>query len=95
MDVLFRSATAAYGGGVLAAVLTGIGSDGLAGCRALRAAGGTVLAQDQATSAVWGMPGAVTTAGLAHRVLPLDAITPEILRIAAGAGTDANRKSVE
>ena len=82
VDVLFRSAATAYGGGVLAAVLTGMGSDGLAGCRLLRAAGSTVLAQDQATSAVWGMPGAVTSAGLANRVLPLDAIAPEIIRLA-------------
>ena len=85
VDVLFRSAATVYGGGVLAAVLTGMGSDGLAGCRLLRAAGSAVLAQDQATSAVWGMPGAVATAGLANRVLPLDAIGPEILRLAAGS----------
>ena len=83
VDVLFRSAAAVYGGGVLAAVLTGMGSDGLAGCRLLRAMGGAVLAQDQATSAVWGMPGAVITAGLANRVIPLDAIAPEIIRLAA------------
>ena len=84
VDVLFRSAATVYGGGVLAVVLTGMGSDGLVGCRLLRAAGSTVLAQDQATSAVWGMPGAVTTAGLANRVLPLDAIGPEIFRLACG-----------
>lgn len=85
VDVLFRSAATAYGGGVLAAVLTGMGSDGLAGCRRLRAAGGTVLAQDQATSAVWGMPGAVANARLANRVLPLDAIAPEIVRLATAS----------
>jgi two-component system chemotaxis response regulator CheB len=82
VDVLFRSATAVYGGGVLAAVLTGMGSDGLAGSRLLRAAGGTVLAQDEATSTVWGMPGAVTTAGLANGVFPLEAIGAEIVRLA-------------
>ena len=81
VDVMFRTAAAVYGGGVVAAVLTGMGSDGLAGSRLLRAAGSTVLAQDQATSAVWGMPGAVATAGLASRVLPLDAIAPEIVRL--------------
>jgi two-component system chemotaxis response regulator CheB len=91
-DALFRSAANAYGGGVLAVVLTGMGSDGLAGCRALRAVGSTVLAQDQATSAVWGMPGAVTTAGLAHRVLPLDAIAPEIIRMTTGTVMSAFRK---
>ncbi len=84
VDVLFRSAAAAYGGAIVAAVLTGMGSDGLAGARALRAAGGTVLVQDQTTSAVWGMPGAVARAGLANRILPLDAIAPEIVRLAGG-----------
>ena len=81
VDVLFRSAAAAYGAGVLAVILTGMGSDGLAGCRAIRAQGGAVLAQDKATSTIWGMPGAVAAAGLAHRVLPLPAIAPEILRL--------------
>jgi len=81
VDVLFRSAAAVYGGGVVAAILTGMGSDGLAGTRLLRAAGSPVLAQDQTTSAVWGMPGVVANAGLASRVLPLDAIGPEILRL--------------
>jgi two-component system chemotaxis response regulator CheB len=81
VDVLFRSAAAAYGSGVLAVVLTGMGSDGMIGCRILRDHGGAVLAQDQATSTVWGMPGAVTNAGLANKVLPLQDIAPEILRI--------------
>jgi two-component system chemotaxis response regulator CheB len=82
VDALFRSAAAVYGSGVLALVLTGMGSDGLAGCRAIRDRGGSVLIQDEATSTVWGMPGAVANAGLAHHVLPLQAIVPEILRIA-------------
>jgi two-component system chemotaxis response regulator CheB len=81
-DVLFRSVAKVYGGAVLALVLTGMGSDGLIGCRLIRSQGGNVLAQDQATSTVWGMPGAVTQAGLAYKVLPLNAIAPEILRIA-------------
>jgi two-component system chemotaxis response regulator CheB len=81
-DTLFRSAAAMYGSGVLAVVLTGMGSDGLLGCRTIREIGGTVLAQDEASSTVWGMPGAVANAGLAHNVLPLNAIVPEILRIA-------------
>jgi len=81
VDVLFRSAARHYGSGVLAVVLTGMGSDGMLGCRVIRENGGGVLAQDQASSTVWGMPGAVTNAGLAHKVLPLDAIAPEILRI--------------
>ncbi len=82
VDVLFRSAVATYGAKVLAVVLTGMGSDGLTGCRLIREHNGTVLAQDQQTSAVWGMPGVVAQAGLAHRVLPLKAIAPEILRLA-------------
>jgi two-component system chemotaxis response regulator CheB len=81
VDVLFRSVVEVYGSGVLAVVLTGMGADGLAGCRAIRDRGGTVLVQDEATSTVWGMPGAVAGAGLAHHVLPLQAIVPEILRI--------------
>jgi two-component system chemotaxis response regulator CheB len=84
VDVLLRSVATVYGAGVLAVILTGMGSDGLIGCRLLRAAGSTVLAQDRATAAVWGMPGAVTTAGLANRVLPLEAIAPELLRLAGG-----------
>jgi len=82
-DVLFRSAARVYGSGVLAVVLTGMGSDGLNGCRVVREQGGSVLAQDQATSTVWGMPGAVANAGLANKILPLDSIAPEIVRIAA------------
>ena len=81
-DVLFRSAAQVYGAGVLAVVLTGMGYDGVHGCRAVREGGGSVLAQDQATSTVWGMPGAVVGAGLANMVLPLDAMAPEIVRIA-------------
>jgi two-component system chemotaxis response regulator CheB len=57
-----------------------MGQDGLKGCEAIAAAGGQVLAQDEATSIVWGMPGAVSTAGLADKVLPLKELAPEILR---------------
>jgi two-component system chemotaxis response regulator CheB len=85
VDVLFRSAAAAYGPGVLAIVLTGMGCDGVAGCRMVRSRGGAVLAQDQATSAVWGMPGAVVSAGLAHRVLPIEEMAGEIVRLARRA----------
>jgi len=82
VDALFRSVAAVYGSGVLAVVLTGMVSDGLTGCRTIRDCGGSVLAQDQATSTIWGMPGAVAHAGLAHNVLPLNDLAPEILRIA-------------
>lgn len=84
VDVLFRSCGAVYGAGVLAVVLTGMGSDGLAGCRALREAGATVLAQDEASSTVWGMPGAVAQAGLANRIVPLDQMAAELVRTASG-----------
>lgn len=83
VDVLFASAATLFGPGVLAVVLTGMGSDGLAGARLVRAKGGLVLVQDQATSAVWGMPGVVAEAGLAHRVLPLAALAAEVRRLAA------------
>ena len=79
-DVLFRSVVETFGAGVLGVVLTGMGQDGLRGCEAIRAAGGQVLTQDKATSVVWGMPGAVTEAGLSNQVLPLDEIGPEIGR---------------
>jgi two-component system, chemotaxis family, protein-glutamate methylesterase/glutaminase len=85
VDTLFRSTARVYGSGVLAVVLTGMGYDGLAGSRIIREQGGSVLAQDQATSTVWGMPGAVAQAGLAYKVLPLAAIAPEILRVAGHA----------
>lgn len=86
VDVLFRSAVSVYGSGVLAVVLTGMGSDGLDGCRAVHDAGGRILVQDRQTSAVWGMPGAVARAGLADRILPLEAIAGEITRLAMRHG---------
>jgi two-component system, chemotaxis family, protein-glutamate methylesterase/glutaminase len=78
VDVLFRSVAALYGAAALAVVLTGMGQDGLRGCESIRAAGGQVLAQDEETSVVWGMPGVVARAGLADAVLPLDRLGPEI-----------------
>jgi len=74
VDVLFREAAAVYGASTLATVLTGMGSDGTQGARCVVQAGGTVIAQDEATSIVWGMPGSIVKAGLAHEILPLDAI---------------------
>ncbi len=84
VDPMLRSLVAIYGRGLLAVILTGMGHDGLAGCRALVAAGGTVLAQDQASSVVWGMPGAVAQAGLCSAVLPLERIGARLREIAAG-----------
>lgn len=80
VDVMFRSAAQLYGASACAVVLTGMGHDGREGARVLRAAGAHVLAQDEASSVVWGMPGAVVAAGLADEVLPLN-------RIAAGLTT--------
>jgi two-component system chemotaxis response regulator CheB len=71
-DVTFRDAAAVWGQDVLAVVLTGMGRDAVDGARAIADAGGMVLAQDEPSSAVWGMPGAVVDAGLATAVLPLD-----------------------
>jgi two-component system chemotaxis response regulator CheB len=82
VDALFASVGEAYGGAAIAVILTGMGQDGLHGTQILKARGATVLAQDEASSVVWGMPGAVVGAGLADRVLPLDQVVPEILRIA-------------
>jgi len=78
VDVLFRSAAAVFGDRVLACVLTGMGQDGLRGSERLRAAGAEVVVQDDATSVIWGMPGAVATAGLADRVLPLPQIAADL-----------------
>ena len=77
-DVLFRSVVDVYGSGTLGVVLTGMGRDGLRGCEHICEAGGWVLAQDEETSVVWGMPGAVVQAGLADRVLPLSRMVSEI-----------------
>lgn len=81
VDALFASASEAWGGAVVAAVLTGMGQDGLRGTNMLKAQGAMVLAQDEASSVVWGMPGAVVNAGLADRVLPLGEIVPEIVKL--------------
>ncbi len=80
VDVLFRSVAKVYGCAVLAAVLTGMGQDGMRGAEVIREAGGYVMAQDEASSVVWGMPGAVVQAGLAHSVVPLQQISSEIMR---------------
>jgi two-component system chemotaxis response regulator CheB len=71
VDYLFFSAARMYGAGTLALVMTGMGADGLDGARAVHEGGGVVLAQDEATSAVWGMPGRVSEAGIASATLPL------------------------
>jgi two-component system chemotaxis response regulator CheB len=77
-DVLFRCVARAFGVGVLAVVLTGMGQDGLVGSECIVAAGGRVIAQDQDTSSVWGMPRKIEEAGLADVVLPLGDIAAEL-----------------
>lgn len=84
VDPLLRSVSRLYGPAVLVVILTGMGQDGLLGCKAVVEGGGTVIAQDAATSVVWGMPGAVATAGLCSAVLPLDAIAGKIVGLAGG-----------
>jgi two-component system chemotaxis response regulator CheB len=83
-DPMLRSLVEVYGGQVLLVVLTGMGKDGLKGAEELVKAGGVVLAQDQATSVVWGMPGAVATAGLAHRLYPIEGMADAIIEHAGG-----------
>jgi two-component system chemotaxis response regulator CheB len=82
VDALFASTGEVYGGAVLAVILTGMGQDGLRGAEILKAQGASILAQDEASSVVWGMPGAIVNAGLADSVLPLNEMVPEILRLA-------------
>lgn len=84
VDRLFCSVAGAYGAGTLGVVMTGMGSDGLEGARAVRAAGGRVLAQDQASSAVWGMPGQVARAGLAEALVPLAGMAEALTARVAG-----------
>lgn len=78
VDPMMRSLVKVYGDRILALILTGMGKDGLHGCEAVVAAGGTVVAQDEETSVVWGMPGAVATHGVCSAVLPLDRIASHI-----------------
>jgi two-component system chemotaxis response regulator CheB len=80
VDALFSSIADVYGGAVIAVILTGMGHDGLRGVELLKARGASILAQNEASSVVWGMPGAVVNAGLADCVLPLDLVVPEIVR---------------
>lgn len=81
VDVLFESAVAALGGDLLGVVLTGMGTDGAAGSGAIADAGGTVLVQDEATSVVWGMPGATAAAGHAHAQLPIGELAAAVERV--------------
>jgi len=84
VDPLFASAIDVWQAGVLAVVLTGMGSDGMRGGKEIIAAGGSVIAQDEASSVVWGMPGAAANAGICAAILPLNQIAPKLVRLFAG-----------
>lgn len=80
VDVMFRSVAQIYGPNVLGVVMTGMGSDGARGAMHIREAGGEVVVQDEASSVVWGMPGAVVSAGAADKICPLQDISQEVVR---------------
>jgi two-component system, chemotaxis family, protein-glutamate methylesterase/glutaminase len=84
VDPLFSSAIDVWQGSVLAVILTGMGADGTRGGKDIVAAGGSVIAQDEATSVVWGMPGAAAHAGICSAVLPLNQIAPKLVRLFSG-----------
>lgn len=89
VDPMLRSVAEVFGGRAVVVMLTGMGHDGLAGAREIAAKGGIVLAQDEATSVVWGMPGAVVQADLASAVLPIDRMGQKILSLCSGAAGTA------
>jgi two-component system chemotaxis response regulator CheB len=84
VDPLFTSAIEVWQSGILAVILTGMGSDGMRGGKDIVAAGGSVIAQDEATSVVWGMPGAAAHAGICAAVLPINQIAPKLVRLFSG-----------
>jgi two-component system chemotaxis response regulator CheB len=84
VDPLFSSAAQVWGSWVLGLMLTGMGADGSRGAQAIVSAGGSMMAQDEATSVVWGMPGQVAQAGLCSAVLPLNDIAPKLVRLFGG-----------
>ena len=84
VDPLFTSAIDVWHGAVMAVILTGMGSDGMRGGKDIVAAGGSVIAQDEASSVVWGMPGAAAHAGICAAVLPLAQIAPKLVRLFSG-----------
>lgn len=88
VDPMLRSVVEVYGERVLTVILTGMGHDGLRGAQAMVEKGGTLIAQDEGSSVVWGMPGAVATGGLCSAVLPIDEIGPTIIRLANGGAHD-------
>jgi two-component system chemotaxis response regulator CheB len=86
-DLLFDSAASSFGGRCIAVVLTGTGVDGSEGVRAVKKAGGTVIAQDEVTAEFFGMPGAAIATGCADETLPLHEIAPALVRLVPAGGT--------
>jgi len=84
VDPLFTSAIDVWQGAIMSVILTGMGSDGMRGGKDIVAAGGSVIAQDEATSVVWGMPGAAANAGICAAILPLNQIAPKLVRLFSG-----------
>ena len=84
VDPLFNSAIDVWQGSIMSVILTGMGSDGMRGGKDIVAAGGSVIAQDEATSVVWGMPGAAANAGICAAILPLNQIAPKLVRLFSG-----------
>lgn len=85
-DVLFRSVAAVFGCDVLALILTGMGRDGTAGLQAVRRAGGYIIAQDETSSVVWGMPGSAVESGVVHEVRPLRELAAAVVAVAGERG---------
>jgi len=84
VDPMFKSAIDIWQGGIMAVILTGMGSDGMRAGKDIVAAGGSIIAQDEATSVVWGMPGSAANAGICAAVLPLDQIGPKLVQLFSG-----------
>ena len=84
VDVMLPSLVKVYGRNLLTVILTGMGQDGMVGAKEAAAAGGTIIAQDEASSVVWGMPKAVADAGICKAILPLDDISGYIIRATGG-----------
>lgn len=85
VDIMLESLAECFGSGSIAVILSGMGHDGLAGCRKIREKGGRVIVQDEESSAIWGMPGTVARAGLADAILPLSSIPGALVAATRGA----------
>jgi two-component system, chemotaxis family, protein-glutamate methylesterase/glutaminase len=84
VDPLFASAAATFGAGTLGLILTGMGTDGTDGAAMVAESGGSVIAQDEATSVIWGMPGSAAVAGVCAGILPLDSIAARVNELVTG-----------